>query len=141
MLGILCQPYHLYLRLLLVQTIGMRVKYVLVIFSSGLLLTVYFTRGRRKVNSTQYTTKTTPMNDTSTTDNSQQQSMSSSDSTASSQAAESQDQSTETNPLKRYQDLVNSPTTPDGHKVVAAVAAASTVTVAAVANWLMKRKK
>jgi hypothetical protein len=40
--------------------------------------------------------------------------------------------------LKRYQDLVNSPTTPDGHKVVAAVAAASTVTVSAVANWLMK---
>lgn len=42
------------------------------------------------------------------------------------------------NPLKRFQDLINSPTTPDGHKVVAAVAAASTVTVAAVANWLIK---
>jgi len=48
---------------------------------------------------------------------------------------------TENNPLKRYQDLVNSPTTPDGHKVVAAVAAASTVTVAAVANWIMKATK
>ncbi|HEX8506928.1 MAG TPA: hypothetical protein VF630_16300 [Hymenobacter sp.] len=47
----------------------------------------------------------------------------------------------EANPLKRYQDLVNSPETPDGHKVVAAVAAASTVTVAAVANWLMKATK
>ncbi|WP_375418071.1 hypothetical protein [uncultured Hymenobacter sp.] len=47
----------------------------------------------------------------------------------------------ETNPLKRYQNLVNSPATPDGHKVVAAVAAASTVTVAAVANWLMKATK
>jgi hypothetical protein len=50
-------------------------------------------------------------------------------------------ESTEANPLKRYQDLVNSPTTPDGHKVVAAVAAASTVTVAAVANWIMKATK
>lgn len=75
------------------------------------------------------------MNDTSTTDNSEQQEqLNVSDSTA-------QAQSTETNPLKKYQDLVNSPTTPDGHKVVAAVAAASTVTVAAVANWLMSKKK
>lgn len=51
------------------------------------------------------------------------------------------EQTTENNPLKRFQDLVNSPTTPDGHKVVAAVAAASTVTVAAVANWLMRTPK
>jgi UDP-N-acetylmuramoylalanine-D-glutamate ligase len=77
------------------------------------------------------------MNDTSTTDNTEQQEQQMSVS----EGAASQEQSTETNPLKKYQDLVNSPTTPDGHKVVAAVAAASTVTVAAVANWLMKRKK
>ncbi|MDF7815408.1 hypothetical protein [Hymenobacter sp. YC55] len=50
-------------------------------------------------------------------------------------------QPADNNPLKRYQDLVNSPATPDGHKVVAAVAAASTVTVAAVANWLIKATK
>ena len=74
------------------------------------------------------------MNDTSTSDNTEQQQQSSVSEGA------SQEQSTETNPLKKYQDLVNSPTTPDGHKVVAAVAAASTVTVAAVANWLMKKK-
>jgi hypothetical protein len=81
------------------------------------------------------------MNDNSTPDNSQQQSTDDTQATVSSQTNGSQDQSTETNPLKRYQDLVNSPTTPDGDKVVAAVAAASTVTVAAVANWLMKKKK
>ena len=77
------------------------------------------------------------MNDTSTSDNieqQQEQQQSVSEGTV-------QGQSTETNPLKKYQDLVNSPTTPDGHKVVAAVAAASTVTVAAVANWLMSKKK
>lgn len=51
------------------------------------------------------------------------------------------EQPSENNPLKRFQDLINSPTTPDGHKVVAAVAAASTVTVAAVANWLMRTPK
>lgn len=77
------------------------------------------------------------MNDTSTSDNTEQQEPQ----LSVSEGAASQEQSTETNPLKRYQDLVNSPTTPDGHKVVAAVAAASTVTVAAVANWLMSKKK
>ncbi len=51
------------------------------------------------------------------------------------------EQDGENNPLKRFQNLVNSPDTPDGHKVVAAVAAASTVTVAAVANWFMKPSK
>lgn len=75
------------------------------------------------------------MNDSTTADNTQQQPNNDS------QADTSQEQSTEMNPLKKYQDLVNSPTTPDGDKVVAAVAAASTVTVAAVANWLMKKKK
>ncbi|WP_375437996.1 hypothetical protein [uncultured Hymenobacter sp.] len=80
------------------------------------------------------------MNDSSTNDNSQQDTdMQASASEQS--AAPTTEQSTETNPLKRYQDLVNSPATPDGHKVVAAVAAASTVTVAAVANWIMKATK
>lgn len=76
------------------------------------------------------------MNETVTSDNTEQQQQMSV-----AEGATAQEQSTETNPLKKYQDLVNSPTTPDGHKVVAAVAAASTVTVAAVANWLMGRKK
>ncbi|HEX8426233.1 hypothetical protein [Hymenobacter sp.] len=80
------------------------------------------------------------MNDSSTSDNSQQSN--DMQATNAQQAVESTtEQSTEANPLKRYQELVNSPTTPDGHKVVAAVAAASTVTVAAVANWLMKATK
>ncbi|HEX8327182.1 MAG TPA: hypothetical protein VF629_06560 [Hymenobacter sp.] len=67
-------------------------------------------------------------------------SVSSAESTAGSTPKQTAE-SSEANPLKRYQDLVNSPETPDGHKVVAAVAAASTVTVAAVANWLMKATK
>ena len=80
------------------------------------------------------------MNDSSTPDNSQQSD--DTQATNTQQAVEATtEQSGENNPLKRFQDLVNSPTTPDGHKVVAAVAAASTVTVAAVANWLMKATK
>ena len=80
------------------------------------------------------------MNDSSTPDNSQQSD--DTQATTAQQAVESTtEQSGENNPLKRFQDLVNSPTTPDGHKVVAAVAAASTVTVAAVANWIMKATK
>ncbi|MDF7812645.1 hypothetical protein [Hymenobacter sp. YC55] len=80
------------------------------------------------------------MNDSSTPDNSQQSD--DTQATNAQQAVEAtNEQSGENNPLKRFQDLVNSPTTPDGHKVVAAVAAASTVTVAAVANWIMKATK
>ncbi|UOG74793.1 hypothetical protein MTX78_22080 [Hymenobacter tibetensis] len=80
------------------------------------------------------------MNESSTTDNTQQTTDIQAPSPEQS-ATSSTEESTETNPLKRYQDLVNSPATPDGHKVVAAVAAASTVTVAAVANWIMKATK
>jgi cytoskeletal protein RodZ len=87
----------------------------------------------------------TAMNDASTTNSNQESSPtstnSSEQSTALSKADAQSEQPTENNPLKRFQDLVNSPETPDGHKVVAAVAAASTVTVAAVANWLMKATK
>ena len=85
------------------------------------------------------------MNDSSTTDSTQQaNSMPTADSQQSTVASNGENQAeqpTDNNPLKRFQDLVNSPATPDGHKVVAAVAAASTVTVAAVANWLMKATK
>lgn len=114
----------------------MHVKYVVLILGGGLLLTVCWACSGRQITSTQRSSQPlSAMNDTITSDDTQQQP------TNNSQAAASQEQSTEMNPLKKYQDLVNSPTTPDGDKVVAAVAAASTVTVAAVANWLMKRKK
>lgn len=85
------------------------------------------------------------MTDSSTTDTTQQANdLPAADSQQASAASTADNQAeppTDNNPLKRFQDLVNSPTTPDGHKVVAAVAAASTVTVAAVANWLMKATK
>jgi hypothetical protein len=111
------------------------VRYLLAILGGG-LLTALLALGGRKITSTPSSLKSSLMNDTSTSDNTEQQ-----EQQLSVSGGASQEQSTETNPLKRYQDLVNSPTTPDGHKVVAAVAAASTVTVAAVANWLMSRKK
>ncbi|SFP85987.1 hypothetical protein [Hymenobacter arizonensis] len=72
-------------------------------------------------------------NDTTANDSSQEE--------VNVQATAQHEQEGENNPLKRFQDLVNSPATPDGHKVVAAVAAASTVTVTAVANWLIKATK
>ncbi|UOQ66115.1 hypothetical protein [Hymenobacter volaticus] len=81
------------------------------------------------------------MNDSSTQQDNSQQNDDVQTTNAQQSVESTTEQSGENNPLKRFQDLVNSPTTPDGHKVVAAVAAASTVTVAAVANWIMKATK
>ena len=116
-------------------------KYVVVAILGGGLLLLASRLVRESGTLTQpFNPSPTPMNDSSSNENSQQDPEM--QAITSEQSADSTtEQSTETNPLKRYQDLVNSPATPDGHKVVAAVAAASTVTVAAVANWIMKATK
>lgn len=116
-------------------------KYVVVLLGAGLLAArlLLFARHAPFPSPSQ---PSFSMNDAPTTPDASQpaaDSAAAAASAAEAQAAQAGD--TETNPLKRYQDLVNSPATPDGHKVVAAVAAASTVTVAAVANWLIKATK
>lgn len=117
-------------------------KYVVVAILGGglLLLASRIVRDAGRL-TLQSQPSPTPMNDSSTQQDNSQQNDDVQTTNAQQSVEATTEQSGENNPLKRFQDLVNSPTTPDGHKVVAAVAAASTVTVAAVANWLMKATK
>ena len=123
-------------------TIGTDVKYVVVAILGGglLLLASRIVRDAGRL-TLQSQPSPTPMNDSSTQQDNSQQNDDVQTTNAQQSVEATTEQSGENNPLKRFQDLANSPTTPDGHKVVAAVAAASTVTVAAVANWLMKATK